>query len=199
MSLAVIGMIAGMALGFAGYFGASGPFCSWPPWVPSVSSSDGSSKGTWISVTSSVPATTGGGDARDRPARRHPTALTAVEAAERGATRIADRVVAKIAAQAAREALDPLPRTPYPARDGRRPSPGSRLRSSRGDPHRKRPRPPPPRTRLPSDIGARCNAVRCHVAERVHALTGMEVPEVTVHVERLHLLPATAAAQGRTR
>ncbi len=76
--------------------------------------------------------------------------LTAVEAAERGATRIADRVVAKIAAQAAREALNPLPagrRTP--ARDGRRPSPGSRPRSSRGDSRRNRPRPPPPRPRLP--------------------------------------------------
>lgn len=69
MSLAVIGMIAGMALGFAGYFGVSGPLCSWLPWVPSVSSSGGSSKGTWTSATSSVPVTTGGGDARDRPGR----------------------------------------------------------------------------------------------------------------------------------
>ncbi|MER5663597.1 Asp23/Gls24 family envelope stress response protein [Streptomyces mirabilis] len=113
----------------------------------------------------------------------------AVEAAERGATRIADRVVAKIAAQAAREALDPLPPDAVP--------PHATVvvhhESARA------------RVRLhlelayPSDIGARCNAVRCHVAERVHALTGMEVPEVTVHVERLHLVPATAAAQGRTR
>lgn len=126
--------------------------------------------------------------------------LTAVEAAERGATRIADRVVAKIAAQAAREALDPLPPDAVPphativvlpqalgsARAGETPIASARVRLHL-------------ELGYPSDIGARCNAVRCHVAERVHALTGMEVPEVTVHVERLHLLPATAAAQGRTR
>ncbi|MFD6999418.1 Asp23/Gls24 family envelope stress response protein [Streptomyces mirabilis] len=120
---------------------------------------------------------------------------TAVEAAERGATRIADRVVAKIAAQAAREALDPLPPDAVPPHATvvvHHESARARARVRA-------------RVRLhlelayPSDIGARCNAVRCHVAERVHALTGMEVPEVTVHVERLHLVPATAAAQGRTR
>ncbi|GAX50402.1 Asp23/Gls24 family envelope stress response protein [Streptomyces olivochromogenes] len=124
--------------------------------------------------------------------------LTVVEAAERGATRIADRVVAKIAAQAAREALDPLPPDAVPphatvvvlpqalgsARAGETPSARVRVHLELG---------------YPCDIGARCNAVRRHVAERVHALTGMEVPEVTVHIERLHLVPATAAAQGRTR
>jgi uncharacterized alkaline shock family protein YloU len=41
--------------------------------------------------------------------------------------------------------------------------------------------------------------VRRHVAERVEALAGMEVPEVTVHVERLHLTPGPGAAQGRTQ
>ncbi|MFF2128148.1 Asp23/Gls24 family envelope stress response protein [Streptomyces olivochromogenes] len=113
--------------------------------------------------------------------------LTAVEAAERGATRIADRVVAKIAAQAAREALDPLPPDAVPPHATvvvHHESARVRVHLELG---------------YPCDIGARCNAVRCHVAERVHALTGMEVPEVTVHVERLHLVPATAAAQGRTR
>ncbi|MFD8004410.1 Asp23/Gls24 family envelope stress response protein [Streptomyces mirabilis] len=113
--------------------------------------------------------------------------LTAVEAAERGATRIADRVVAKIAAQAAREALDPLPPDAVPPHATvvvHHESARVRLHLELG---------------YPSDIGARCNAVRRHVAERVDALTGMEVPEVTVHVERLHLVPATAAAQGRTR
>jgi uncharacterized alkaline shock family protein YloU len=116
--------------------------------------------------------------------RRPPTA---VEAAERGATRIADRVVAKIAAQAAREALEPLPpdaAPPHATVVVHHESARVRLHLELG---------------YPSDIGARCNAVRCHVAERVDALTGMEVPEVTVHVERLHLVPATAAAQGRTR
>ncbi|MGW1499758.1 Asp23/Gls24 family envelope stress response protein [Streptomyces mirabilis] len=113
--------------------------------------------------------------------------LTVVEAAERGATRIADRVVAKIAAQAAREALDPLPPDAVPPHATvvvHHQSARVRVHLDLG---------------YPCDIGARCNAVRRHVAERVDALTGMEVPEVTVHVERLHLAPATAAAQGRTR
>ncbi|MFD7480312.1 Asp23/Gls24 family envelope stress response protein [Streptomyces sp. NPDC059837] len=113
--------------------------------------------------------------------------LTAVAAAERGATRIADRVVAKIAAQAAREALGPLPPDAVP--------PHATVvvhhDSARVRVHLE--------LDYPSDIGARCNAVRCHVAERVHALTGMEVPEVAVQVERLHLVPAAAVAQGRTR
>jgi uncharacterized alkaline shock family protein YloU len=113
--------------------------------------------------------------------------LTAVEAAERGATRIADRVVAKIAAQAAREALDPLPPDAVPPHATvvvHHEIARIRVHLELG---------------YPSDIGGRCNAVRRHVAERVDALTGMEVPEVTVHVERLHLVPAAAAAQGRTR
>jgi uncharacterized alkaline shock family protein YloU len=116
--------------------------------------------------------------------RRPPTA---VEAAERGATRIADRVVAKIAAQAAREALGPLPPDAVPPHATvvvHHQSAHVRVHLELG---------------YPSDIGARCKEVRRHVAERVDALTGMEVPEVTVHVERLHLVPATAAAQGRTR
>jgi uncharacterized alkaline shock family protein YloU len=116
--------------------------------------------------------------------RRPPTA---VEAAGRGATRIADRVVAKIAAQAAREALDTLSPDAVP--------PHATVVVHHGI----------ARVRVhlelgyPSDIGGRCNAVRRHVAERVDELTGMEVPEVTVQVERLHLVPAAAAAQGRTR
>ncbi|MFF2515342.1 hypothetical protein [Streptomyces sp. NPDC058086] len=129
--------------------------------------------------------------------RRPPTA---VEAAERGATRIADRVVAKIAAQAAREALDTLPPDAVPphatvvvlpqalgsARAGETPIASVRVRIHL-------------ELGYPCDIGGRCNAVRRHVAERVDALTGMEVPEVTVQVERLHLVPAAAAVQGRTR
>ncbi|WP_443075316.1 Asp23/Gls24 family envelope stress response protein [Streptomyces sp. NBC_01483] len=113
--------------------------------------------------------------------------LTAVAAAERGATRIADRVVAKIAAQAAREALGPLPPDAVP--------PHATVvvhhDSARVRVHLE--------LDYPSDIGGRCNAVRRHVAERVEALTGMEVPEVAVQVERLHLVPAAAVAQGRTR
>ncbi|MBC2901834.1 Asp23/Gls24 family envelope stress response protein [Streptomyces cupreus] len=116
---------------------------------------------------------------------------------ERGATRIADRVVAKIASQAAREALGPLPGDASPPHAGVVVLPHSQLRSSGGTPIQTA------RVRVhlelgyPTDIGARCASVRRHVAERVGALVGMEVLEVAVQVERLH--PVHGAAQGRTR
>ncbi|MCX5556644.1 Asp23/Gls24 family envelope stress response protein [Streptomyces sp. NBC_00038] len=112
---------------------------------------------------------------------------TDIAPAERGATRIADRVVAKIAGQAAREVLDALPPDAAPPHatvvvhhDT------ARIRVSL-------------ELDYPSDIGGRCNAVRRHVAERVDALAGMEVPEVAVQVERLHLVQAPGAAHGRTQ
>ncbi|WP_229909598.1 Asp23/Gls24 family envelope stress response protein [Streptomyces flavofungini] len=119
---------------------------------------------------------------------------------ERGATRIADRVVAKIAARAAREALPVLPAEAAPphatvsvrppavgsARSGEAPHGSARVRVS-------------VELDYPSDIGSQCGAVRRRVAERVKALAGMEVPEVAVQVERLHSAQARAAAQGRTR
>ncbi|MEU2557770.1 hypothetical protein ABZ626_00255 [Streptomyces longispororuber] len=110
-----------------------------------------------------------------------------VAPAERGATRIADRVIAKIAARAAREALRSLPEEAAPPhatvsvhRDA------ARVRVSL-------------ELDYPSDIGGQCGAVRRHVAERVQALAGMDVPEVAVQVERLHSAQTRAAAQGRTR
>ncbi|MFF7445264.1 MULTISPECIES: Asp23/Gls24 family envelope stress response protein [unclassified Streptomyces] len=110
---------------------------------------------------------------------------TAVPPGERGATRIADRVVAKIASQAAREVVGDLPGEAAPAHatvvvhhDVARVRVHLELD-------------------YPTDIGARCARVRRHVAERVRALVGMQVPEVAVQVERLH--PAHGAAQGRTR
>ncbi|MES5822661.1 hypothetical protein [Streptomyces sp. RG80] len=116
--------------------------------------------------------------------RRPPTV---VPPGERGATRIADRVVAKIASQAAREAIGELPEDAAPPHatvvvhhDIAR----VRVHLELG---------------YPTDIGARCARVRRHVVERVVALVGMEVPEVAVHVERLHLTPAHGAGQGRTR
>lgn len=106
---------------------------------------------------------------------------------ERGATRITDRVVAKIAARAAREAL-PV------------------LSAEAADPHATvSVRHSVARVRVsleldyPGDIGRQCGAVRRRVTERVEALAGMEVPEVAVQVERLHSARARAAAQGRTR
>lgn len=120
-----------------------------------------------------------------------------VPAAERGATRIADRVVAKIAAQAAREALRARrnERGRPAAREGRDtreegtiPSPGRGAAARAGvtvREHRARVR-VSVELDYPSDIGAACGAVRRHVASRVRELTGMDVPDVAVAVERLH-------------
>ncbi|MEU6543630.1 hypothetical protein [Streptomyces sp. NPDC046859] len=124
-------------------------------------------------------AVSGGAEVRRPPAQ--------IEPAERGSLRIADRVVAKIASQCAREAVGPPPEGaghPYAnvlvAHDTVR----ARVHVELGH---------------PTDIGARCAAVRRHVTERVSALVGMEVTEVAVHVERLHPASVRDAAQGRTR
>ncbi|MDG9728311.1 MULTISPECIES: hypothetical protein [unclassified Streptomyces] len=106
---------------------------------------------------------------------------------ERGATRIADRVVAKVAARAAREAVGPL----HP--EAARPYATVVVHHDTA------------RVRIhleldyPCDIGARCGLVRHQVVQRVRALVGMAVPEVAVHVERLHLTAEHGATQGRTR
>ncbi|MEV0846609.1 hypothetical protein AB0J21_12175 [Streptomyces sp. NPDC049954] len=107
-----------------------------------------------------------------------------VEAADRGATRIADRVVAKIAAQAAREAVDRVP-------------PGGKAPRASVAVHRETARVSITlELEYPCDIGRRCGAVRHRVTERVGKLAGMKVPEVTVQVERLH--PAENVSVGRT-
>ncbi|MFB6845510.1 hypothetical protein ACFCXS_11715 [Streptomyces sp. NPDC056373] len=126
-----------------------------------------------------TPVSTGAGEL-DRP-------LTVVPAGERGATRIADRVVAKIASQAAHEAVGTLP-----AGIGR---PSASVVVHREVAH--------VRIQLelgyPCDIGARCREVRHRVVEQVSALAGMQVPEVVVQVERLHLDAALRAVEGRTQ
>ncbi|WP_255952683.1 Asp23/Gls24 family envelope stress response protein [Streptomyces odontomachi] len=110
-----------------------------------------------------------------------------VAAAERGATRIADRVVAKIASHAAREAVGPLPL------GGAAPHASVAVHQHLA------------RVRVsidldfPTDIGARCAAVRRRVIQRVEALAGMAVPEVIVQVERLHSARTRGEGQGRTR
>ncbi|MFB7163633.1 hypothetical protein ACWCOW_21080 [Streptomyces sp. NPDC001939] len=111
---------------------------------------------------------------------------TQVAPADRGATRIADRVVAKIAAQAAREALPAVPvgSTPHATVSVRHDIAHVRI-SLELD--------------YPADIGTQCGAVRRQVAERVKALAGMEVPEVAVQVERLHSEHDRGAAQRRIR
>ncbi|MCL2733524.1 MAG: Asp23/Gls24 family envelope stress response protein [Actinomycetia bacterium] len=116
-------------------------------------------------------------------------------AADRGSLRIADRVIAKIAAHAAGEVLSGAP--------------GAELVPKEAEPHasvsvRKGPR-NAARLRLtlelgyPADIGSVCGMVRRHVTSRVEALTGMEVPEVAVEVERLHSAAARSKQEGRVQ
>ncbi|MEU0243840.1 hypothetical protein ABZ192_05840 [Streptomyces sp. NPDC006235] len=125
-------------------------------------------------------AVSAGAGELDRP-------LTVVPPGERGATRIADRVVAKIASQAALEAVGTLPP------DADRPSATVVVRHEVAH----------VRVHVeldyPCDVGARCRQVRRRVVERVGALVGMQVPEVVVQVERLHLAAGPGAVQGRTR
>lgn len=110
-----------------------------------------------------------------------PTATIAAGA--RGATVIADRVVAKIAAQAAREAIGAVPE------GGGAPHATVTVHDDVA------------RVRIsleldyPTDIGARCGAVRSRVAQRVTDLAGMTVPEVAVLVERLHSAHSRGAAR----
>ncbi|MFH0244948.1 hypothetical protein ACGRHY_21570 [Streptomyces sp. HK10] len=124
-----------------------------------------------------------------------------VPAAERGATRIADRVVVKIAARAAREALDDDPESSGAPRVGKDPRAKVAV-------HR-----PPDRNGLngearvvvavelpyPCDIGARCGTVRGRVASQVRKLAGMAVRQVTVEVTRLHTGPPGGRSGGRVR
>ncbi|WP_175411048.1 Asp23/Gls24 family envelope stress response protein [Streptomyces sp. TRM64462] len=100
-----------------------------------------------------------------------------VPAADRGATTIADRVLAKIASRAADEALTAQGGVPEAAR-----APRATVVKHHDRAH--------VRVVLelayPSDIGARCAAVRQWVTWRLQELTGQTVPDVAVHVERLH-------------
>ena len=117
--------------------------------------------------------TTGTGAVRHPPARVPP--------GDRGATRIADRVVAKVAAQAAREARGPPPAdagAPHATVAVHHDTARIRVDLELG---------------YPCDIGARCAAVRRHVTERVGELVNLPVSEVAVHIERLH--PPTAAGR----
>jgi uncharacterized alkaline shock family protein YloU len=111
---------------------------------------------------------------------------------ERGSLRIADKVVAKIAAQAAGEALGDAPGAEFVPKEARPHATVSVRRQAA-------------RLRLalelgyPADLGAVCGSVRRHVAERVEMMTGMDVPEVTVEVERLHSIATQGRDDGRVR
>lgn len=102
-----------------------------------------------------------------------------VPAGDRGATTVADRVVAKIAARAAWEALCTAPeRRLTPA--AHRPTASAVVRSGAAW------------IKLsvelgyPMDLRTVCQGLRGSIARRVSALTGMAVSEIVVHIERLH-------------
>ncbi|MCB5181217.1 Asp23/Gls24 family envelope stress response protein [Streptomyces antimicrobicus] len=108
-------------------------------------------------------------------------------AGERGATRIADRVVAKIAARAAQEALTGPPAgaaPPHAAVTVHHDIARVRISLELG---------------YPTDIAAQCAAVRRQVADRVEECTDMAVPEVDIDVEHLHAGPGAGSARGRVR
>lgn len=120
--------------------------------------------------------------------------MSGVLAAERGATTIADRVVAKIAARAAREALDEVTEDePGSGEAGRPPHATVLVHRDTARVHISL------ELRYPSDIGAQCGAVRRQVIRRVRTLAGMEVREVAVQVERLHSAYTRDKGRGRVR
>lgn len=123
-----------------------------------------------------------------------------VPAGERGAIRFDDRVVAKVAAQAAHEVLrgDPVQRrstaahAPHAAASVRR-LPGH---DNQGGQARVR---VAVELAYPSDIGAHCTAVRRRVLARLGELAGMTTCEVVIEVQRLHSVHLTGDGTERVR
>ncbi|MEU8711954.1 Asp23/Gls24 family envelope stress response protein [Streptomyces sp. NPDC093272] len=111
--------------------------------------------------------------------------------AERGATVIPDRVVARIAVQAARTAQSRRAAVP-PDRDGpAAPDATAVTRTGTVRLHLAMDLP------YPTDIPAACARIRQDVSGRVAQLTGLEVTEVTLTVRRL--VTAAGAGRGRVR
>lgn len=111
--------------------------------------------------------------------------------AERGATVIPERVVARIAARAARTAQSRRAAIP-PDRSGpAAPSASAAVRTGSVRLHLAMDLP------YPTDIPHVCERIQHDVAERVTQLTGLEVGEVTLTVRRL--LTAADASRGRVR
>ncbi|MFF8731567.1 Asp23/Gls24 family envelope stress response protein [Streptomyces sp. NPDC015171] len=111
--------------------------------------------------------------------------------AERGATVIPDRVVARIAARAARTAQSQRAALP-PGRDGpAAPHASAAVHTGSVRLHLTMDLP------YPTDIPQVCERIQRDVAERVAQLTGLKVPEVTLTVRRL--VTAAGASRGRVR
>jgi len=134
---------------------------------------------------------------------------------ERGATAVTDRVVAKIAARVAREALNrfaesaghvpPGRRTPHVSTSVRRaPERTSAGRDAESAAGRQAVL---GEARLhitvelgyPSDIGAQCAAVRREVTERIRTWAGMEVSDLAVSVGQLHSAHTRPTDRERVR
>ncbi|WP_240796220.1 hypothetical protein [Streptomyces sp. RFCAC02] len=129
-----------------------------------------------------------------------PVLTAPVPAAERGTTRVSERVVAKLAAQAAWEALRAGPENTRPRTPDARPRATAVVR-----------RPPGPagtgglagvrvefELGYPCDIAARCRAVRGRIAERLRELAGMETSAIELEITRLHS-PHSAGSAGAGR
>jgi hypothetical protein len=133
------------------------------------------------------------GEADERPG---------VPRGERGATAVNDRVVAKIAARVAREALSrfaesaghvpPGRRTPHVSTSVRRAPERTGAGRDADSAAGRQAVLGEARLRItvelgyPSDIGVQCAAVRREVTERIRAWAGMEVSDLAVSVEQLH-------------
>ncbi|MGW7426798.1 Asp23/Gls24 family envelope stress response protein [Streptomyces sp. NPDC054813] len=111
--------------------------------------------------------------------------------AERGATVIPDRVVARIAAQAARTAQSRRAAIPADRDAPAAPAASAATRTGSVRLHLTMDLP------YPADIPQICRRIRQDVAERVAQLTGLEVGEVTLTVRRL--VTAGGANRGRVR
>ncbi|MER5431993.1 Asp23/Gls24 family envelope stress response protein [Streptomyces sp. NPDC002588] len=134
---------------------------------------------------------------------------------ERGATAVADRVVAKIASRVARETLSrftestgrvpPGRRTPRVTTSVRRAPERDTTGRDGGSAAGRQAVLGEARLRVtvdlgyPSDIGAQCAAVRREVTERLRTWAGMEVSDLAVSVERLHSVHTRHTDQERVR
>ncbi|MFF0465230.1 Asp23/Gls24 family envelope stress response protein [Streptomyces mexicanus] len=111
--------------------------------------------------------------------------------AERGATVIPDRVLARIAARAAREAQGRRAALPADQSGSSAPSATAATRTGSVSLHLTLDLP------YPSDIPHVCERMQRDVAERVTELTGLRVGEVALTVRRL--LTTGGAHRGRVR
>ncbi|WP_018571368.1 Asp23/Gls24 family envelope stress response protein [Streptomyces sp. PsTaAH-124] len=111
--------------------------------------------------------------------------------AERGATVIPDRVVERIAAQAARTAQAGRAAVPPERGGATAPSASAAVRTGSVRLHLALDLP------YPTDLPRVCERIRQDVAEQVATLTGLRVGEVTLTVRRL--VTAAGAGRGRVR